>query len=131
MVRRVERYAIVPFRSRLNRQMVNMSTERLRSRLNTKQNWYTIVPFPFEQPICSFQKLERRWNGTIAFPFKLFRSVGWLSHGTLQEVDRDLALTWKVGPRRFVVYILYAKISLLRGPCWKECFKNGKRSVTM
>ena len=43
-------------------------TERLRSRLNTKQNWYTIVPFPYEQPICLFQKLERRWDGKIAFP---------------------------------------------------------------
>ena len=61
-------YAIATFRSGLYRQMENMSTERLRSRLNTKQNWYAIVPFPCEQPICLFQKLERRWNGTISFP---------------------------------------------------------------
>ena len=25
-----------------------------------KQNWHAIVPFPSEQPIFSFQKLERR-----------------------------------------------------------------------
>ena len=27
-----------------------------------------IVPFPYEQSIFAFQKLERRWNGTIVFP---------------------------------------------------------------
>ena len=36
--------------------MENMSTERLHSRLNTKQNWSAIVPFTCEQPICPFQK---------------------------------------------------------------------------
>ena len=67
----MERYAIVPFRSRLNRQMANKSTERLCSHLNTKQNWYAILPFPSEQPICPFQKLERRRNGTITLPCEL------------------------------------------------------------
>ena len=27
--------------------------------------------FPSEQPICPFQKFERRWNGTIVFPCEL------------------------------------------------------------
>ena len=67
----MERDPTVPFRVRLKRQMENMSTERLRSRLNTKQNWYAIVPFPCEQPICPLQKLERRWDGTTAFPCEL------------------------------------------------------------
>ena len=67
VIRKVERYAILPFRSRLNGQMENMSTEGLRSRPNTKQNCKAILPFPCEQPICSLQKLERRWIGTIAF----------------------------------------------------------------
>ena len=71
VIRRMERYAIVLFRSNLKRQMESMSPERLRSRLKTKQNWYAIVPFPCEQPICPFQKLERRWNGRIAFPCEL------------------------------------------------------------
>ena len=31
----------------------------------------TIVMFSFELPICPFQKFERRWNGTIAFPCDL------------------------------------------------------------
>ena len=57
--------------------MENMSTERLHSRLNTKQNSYAILPFPCGQPICPFQKLELIWNGTIAFPCELgeFRLV--------------------------------------------------------
>ena len=59
------------FRSRLNRPMESMSTERLRSRLTTKQNWNAIVLFPCEQPICLFQKFERRRDGTIAFPCKI------------------------------------------------------------
>ena len=67
VIRKVERHAILPFRSRLNGQMENMSTEGLRSRPNTKQNCKAILPFPCEQPICSLQKLERRWIGTIAF----------------------------------------------------------------
>ena len=68
LMRKVEQCAIIPFRSRLNRQIENMSMERLRSRLNTKQNWYSIVLFLCEQSICPFQKLERRWIGTITFP---------------------------------------------------------------
>ena len=40
-----------------------------------KTNWYAIVPFPCEQPICPFQKLERRWNGTIVFPCELSLNV--------------------------------------------------------
>ena len=75
VIREVERYAIVPSRSRLHRQIENISTERLRSRLNTEQNWYAIVSFPHEQPICHFQKLGRRWNGTIAFPCELGLSL--------------------------------------------------------
>ena len=43
-------------------------TERLCSRMSAKQCWYEIAPFPLEQPICSFQKLKRRWHGTIVFP---------------------------------------------------------------
>ena len=35
------------------------------------KNWYAIVPFPCKQPICPFQKLEQRWNGTIALPCEL------------------------------------------------------------
>ena len=58
-------------RSRLNRQMESISTEKLRSRLNTKQSWYAIVPFSCEQLICPFQRLERRSNGTIAFACEL------------------------------------------------------------
>ena len=46
----------------------NCGTERLRSRVNRNKNRYAIVPFPCEQSIFAFQKLERRWNGTIAFP---------------------------------------------------------------
>ena len=56
------------FRYRLSRQMVNMSTERLVSRLNTKQNWYTIVPFPGKQSNFPFRNLEQRWNRTISIP---------------------------------------------------------------
>ena len=67
VIRLVELYAIAPFRSRLNRHMENMSMEQLGSHLSTKQNWYAIVLFPWEQPICTFQKLERRWNGTNVF----------------------------------------------------------------
>ena len=46
----------------------NCGTELLRSRVNRNKNRYAIVPFPCEQSIFAFQKLERRWNGTIAFP---------------------------------------------------------------
>ena len=46
----------------------NCGTERLRSRVNRNKNRYAIVPFPCEQSIFAFQKLGRRWNGTIAFP---------------------------------------------------------------
>ena len=46
----------------------NCGTERLRSHVNRNKNRYAIVPFPCEQSIFAFQKLERRWNGTIAFP---------------------------------------------------------------
>ena len=80
VVRKVERYSIIPFRSRLHRQMENMSTERLRSRLNAKQNWYAIFPFLCEQPICPFQKLERRWDRTIAFPCELGQNLAVLKH---------------------------------------------------
>ena len=73
-MRKDEQYAIVPFRYRLNRRMEKMSTERLPSLLITKRNWYTIVPFLCEQPICPCQKLERRWNGMIAFPCELCHS---------------------------------------------------------
>ena len=71
----MEPYAIVPFSSRLNRQIGKLLTEQSRSHLNTKRNWYAIVPSPCEQPICRFQKLERRWNGTIAFPCELGPSL--------------------------------------------------------
>ena len=64
----MEQYTIVPFRSRLNRQMVNMSTKRLHSRLNTKQNWYAFVPFPCKQSNFLYQNLEQRWNRTISTP---------------------------------------------------------------
>ena len=40
-----KRYTIVSFHSRLNTEIENMSTERLRSRVNKKQKWYAIVPF--------------------------------------------------------------------------------------
>ena len=51
----------------------NRGTERLRSHVNRNKNRYAIVPFPCEQSLFAFQnlaceKLERRWNGTIAFP---------------------------------------------------------------
>ena len=36
--------------------------------MNRSKNRYAIVPFPCERSIFAFQKLERRWNGTIAFP---------------------------------------------------------------
>ena len=36
--------------------------------MNRNKNRCAIVPFPCEQSIFAFQKLERRWNGTIAFP---------------------------------------------------------------
>ena len=65
---KVERYSVVQFCYRLNRQI---ETCQRRDCLNTKQNWYAIVPLPSEQPICPFQKLERRWNGTIELPCKL------------------------------------------------------------
>ena len=71
MIQKVERYAIVLFRFSLNRQIENRSTERFRFRLNVKQNWYAIVQFPCKQPICPFQKFERRWSGTIPFPCEL------------------------------------------------------------
>ena len=51
--------------------MEKMSTERLRSRLNTRQNWYAIVPFPCEQSSYPLEEVERRWDGTIAFPCEL------------------------------------------------------------
>ena len=49
-------------------QRENCGTERLRSRVNRNKNRHAIVPFPCEQSLFAFQKLERRWNGTIAFP---------------------------------------------------------------
>ena len=55
---KVERYASVSLCSRLNRQIENMSTERLHFRLNTKQNWYAVILFPCEQPICPLQELD-------------------------------------------------------------------------
>ena len=67
----MERYTIVSFRSRLNRQMENMAMERLRSLLSAKQIDTQSFRSPCEQPICPFQKLERRWNGTTAFSYEL------------------------------------------------------------
>ena len=87
-MQKVERYAIVPFRSRLNRQTENMSTERLRLCLNTKENWYAIVPFPCEHPICPFQKLERRRNGTIVFSRELGLRKIYERFGT--EIENEL-----------------------------------------
>ena len=54
-----------------NRQLEKMSAKRLRSCLNTKHNWYASILFLCEQPICPFQKLEQRLNGTIAVPCEL------------------------------------------------------------
>ena len=42
----------------MKRQIANISTERLRSRLNTKQYWYGIVPFPSEQPIVDNANID-------------------------------------------------------------------------
>ena len=57
------------------RRTVDDGTERLRSRVNRNKKRYTVVPFPSEQSIFAFQKLERRWNGAIAFPCERGRSV--------------------------------------------------------
>ena len=54
----------------------NRGTERLRSRVNRNKNRYAIVPFPCEQSIFAFQKVERRWNGTIAFPCERSLKLG-------------------------------------------------------
>ena len=90
---KVERYAVITLLSEQeNRKHV---TERLRSRLNTKQNWYAIVPFPCEQPTCPFQKMERRWNGTIAFPCKLGRSnSSWSEGQSVPLMKRAMAHLW-------------------------------------
>ena len=68
---------------------------------------YAIVPFPFEQPICSFQKLERRWNGKTVFPSEhnigtqsfrsrlnslYVRSRNWNEDGTERSCELGLRL---------------------------------------
>ena len=70
----MERYAIAPCRSRLNRQIENGSTERLCSRLNRKQNWCAIVSFPSEQPICPFQNWSKDGISTVVTQFFNFEN---------------------------------------------------------
>ena len=75
----------------------NVSTERLRSQLNKKQNWYAIVPFSYEQFKCPFQKLERRWNVTIAFLCELglnWKKVGQKASHAAKELVTVISVTF-------------------------------------
>ena len=133
MILKVGRYTIIPFRSRLNRQIENMSMERLCSLLNIKQKWYAIVPFPCEQPTCPSQKLERRWKRTIAFPCEkvtgIYRIDGTL--GVLCPLKTTYFSRFKIHPRVKVFYS-FASLSLeltLRDVLGIEDFKPCSKST--